>query len=89
MTGAEVRHVLLSGRRHFVRRLVAVTAAVALGGLMAVPATAAQAGIAERISLAQRIDGETPVMPGALITERASRRRQRPAVHCRDEEHGA
>jgi len=52
MTGAEVRHVLLSGRRHFVRRLVAVTAAVALGGLMAVPAATAHAGIAERISVA-------------------------------------
>ena len=52
MAGAEVRHVLLSGRRHFVRRLVAVTATVALGGLMAVPAAAAQAGIAERIGLA-------------------------------------
>jgi beta-glucosidase len=35
-----------------VRRLVAVTAAVALGGLMAVPAVTARAGIAERISLA-------------------------------------
>ena len=43
MAAAGVRRVLLSGRRCHARRLLAVVVTAALGGLMAVPATSAQA----------------------------------------------
>ena len=52
MVVAGVRRVLLRGRRYWARRLVAVAAAMALAGLMAVPAAAAQAKVTGGTSVA-------------------------------------